>query len=195
MYIEKLKKKLLKEMDRGNFMVKKDYMKYSKEHFVWSEEDLMSAKIEHFILTNEEMRKNPIFSSYQTHRWIIVKCYYSMYHCVLGLLAELGIKTETHFATLLAFELFFVKRVKLIDEKYFDMILKILERVGIIPFEYLKMVKNREEKRFFVQYDVTVSIPKREAKESLEAAEKFTEKMKMVFENLRKAKGGIDTTI
>lgn len=57
------------------------------------------------------------------------------------------------------------------------------------------MVKDKEEKRFFVQYDVTVSIPKREAKESLEVAEKFTEKMKRVFENLRKAKGGIDTTI
>lgn len=195
MDIEKLKRKLLKEMDRGNFTVRKDYMKYSKEHFEWSEEDLMSAKLEQFILTNEEMRKNPIFAKYTTHRWIIVKCYYSMYHCILGLLAELGIKTETHFATLLAFELFFVKRAKLIDEKYFDMILKILKKVGVIPFEYLNMVKDKEEKRFFVQYDVTISIPKREAEESLETAEKFTEKMKTVFENLRKAKSGIDTTI
>lgn len=191
-----LKRKFKEQQNKGTLKIRDDYVKWSSKHMEWSEEDLFSARIEHYFLTNKKIRKNvSLLEEYKNFRWVIVKSYYSMYHAVLALLAEIGIKTETHYATLIAFELLFIKKARLVDERYFSLLLEILDAIGIIPQKYLKIIKTTRRKRFTVQYDVTISIHKRDAEESLKMAEEFTAEMKKVFKELKETKDKMDFDI
>lgn len=103
-------------------------------------------------------------------------------------MAELGFKSETHFATIVAFELFFVRRNKLVEEKFLDMLMKIMERVGTIPYDYIKMFMQARKASHLAQYDVTSSVIKNEAEDSFGTAMEFIEEMKKVYVKLKEAK-------
>lgn len=186
MQISELVKRLKEQEEKG--LLKRDdrYADWSKEHMDKAEFNLLSARIEYLLLTDENIRNSSeLFSKYNKFDWLIIKSYYAMYHSVLALLKELGFKTETHFATIVAFELFFVRRNKLVEEKFLNMLVTVMERVGTIPYDYIKMFMQARKARHIAQYDVTSSIIKNEAEDSFEKAAEFIEEMKMVYGNLK----------
>ncbi len=118
-----------------------------------------------------------------------------MYHAVLTLLAEIGFKTETHFVTIASFELFFIRRNKLVEERFLQILVKVMERVGTIPYDYVRMIIKARKIRYVAQYDVTTSIVKREAEDSFEKAIEFVEEMKIVYDKLKEIKKKLDLEI
>lgn len=193
MEIKELIKRLREEEKRGNLKRAIRHAKWSQEHMNKAEFNLLSARIEYLSLTNESVRKSSeLFSNYEKFDWLTIKSYYAMYHAVLALLAEIGFKTETHFATIASFELFFVRRNKLIKEKFLQMLIKIMDRIGTVPYDYVKMIIRARKTRYVAQYDVTTSIVKREAEDSLDKAIEFVKEMKRVFNKLKEIKKSLD---
>jgi len=189
MEIRELAKRLKEQEEKGAFKKDGIYAKWSQEHMNKAEFNLLSARIEYLLLTDENVRKSSeLFSNYDKFDWLIIKSYYAMYHSVLALLAELGFKSETHFATIVAFELFFVRRNKLVEEKFLDMLMKIMERVGTIPYDYIKMLMQARKARHLAQYDVTSSVVMNEAEDSFEMSIEFIEEMKKVYDKLKEVK-------
>lgn len=108
MEIKDLVKKLKEEENRGNIKRDLNYANWSQEHMNKSDFNLLSARIEKLVLTDEGVRKfSELFAGYNQFDWVTIKSYYAVYHAVLALLSEIGIKTETHFATIGCFDLFF----------------------------------------------------------------------------------------
>ncbi len=193
MEVGELARRLKEQEGKGAFRKNSGYAKWSQEHMNKAEFNLLSARIEYLLLTDENIRKSSeLFSRYSKYDWLIIKSYYSMYHAVLALLAELGFKPETHFATIAAFELFFVRRNRMVEEKFLDMLVKVMERVGAVPREYNRMLIQARNARHAAQYDVTDSIVRGEAEDSFEAAMEFLEEMKRVYGRLKDAKEKLD---
>lgn len=189
MEISELAKRLKGQEEKGAFKKDGRYAKWSQEHMNKAESNLLSARIEYLALTDENVRKSSeLFSKYDKFDWLIIKSYYAMYHSVLAVLAELGFKSETHFATIVAFELFFVRRNKLVEEKFLDMLVKIMKRVGTIPHDYIRMLMQTRKARHLAQYDVTSSVIRNEAEDSFEMSMEFIEEMKKVYGKLKEAK-------
>ncbi|MBI2630024.1 HEPN domain-containing protein [Candidatus Pacearchaeota archaeon] len=147
-----------------------------------SDKDMLSARIERLVLKDKDLRKNIIIKDYSSWDWVIIKSYYAMYHSVLSLLAKLGIQTKTHYITMTAFELFFIKK-KIISEKYLN-IFKIVKESAKISDVYLGEIKEVRQKRFTANYDVEASIQEKEADYCLELAEDFLKEMKRVFQEI-----------
>lgn len=193
MEIKELIKRLREEEKRGNLKIGIRHAKWSQEHMDKAEFNLLSARIEYLSLTNESVRKSSeLFSNYEKFDWLTIKSYYAMYHAVLALLAEIGFKTETHFATIASFELFFVRRNKIVEEKFLQVLIKIMDRVGIVPYDYVRMIIKARKTRYVAQYDVTTSIARREAEDSLDKAMEFVKEMKRVFNELKEIKKSLD---
>lgn len=189
MEVTELAKRLKDEEAKGNLKKDTAYTNWSQEHMNKAGFNLLSARLEYLILTNEDVRSSSeLFSNYDKFDWLIIKSYYAMYHAALALLAEIGFKTETHFATIASFELFFVRRNKLIKEKFLQMFIETMDRIGTIPYDYVKMIIKARKIRHAAQYDVTTSIVKREAEDSLGKAIEFVEEMKRVYNMLKEVK-------
>jgi len=151
-------------------------------HFTKSENDLYSARIERLLLKDSDLRKHPMIKEYVSWDWLIIKSYYSMYHIILSLLAKLGIKTKTHYITLVAFEFFFVKK-DLVDKKYLNLFNQVKESAKVTE-EILNDVKEVRQKRFSANYDVESTIIEREANACFEKAEEFIAEMKKIYTKL-----------
>lgn len=193
MEITELVKRLKDEEIKGNLKRNAAYAKWSEEHMSKAEFNLLSARVEHLILTNEDIRNaSELFSTYDKFDWLIIKSYYAIYHAALALLAEIGFKTETHFATIASFELFFVRRNKLVEEKFLRMFIEIMNRVGTIPYDYVKMIIKARNIRHVAQYDVTTSIVEREAEDSFKKAVEFLEEMRIVYNKLKEVKKNLE---
>lgn len=196
MEISELAQKLRDQEEKGVLRNSASYANWSQEHMNKADFNMLSARIEYLILTDENVRKSSeLFSNYERFDWLIIKSYYSMYHTVLALLAEIGFKTETHFATIAAFELFFIRRNKLVEEKFLRMLVKVMDRVGVISFDYVKMLMRARKARHTAQYDVSTSIVRSEAEDSFEEAMKFLEEMKKVYGKLKETKKNLNFKI
>jgi len=196
MEVKELVKRLEEEEKKGNIKRDVRYANWSQEHMNKAEFNLLSAQIEYLSLMDESVRKSSeLFSNYNKFDWLIIKSYYAMYHAALALLAEIGFKTKTHFATIASFELFFVRRNELVEERFLQMLVKVMERVGTVPYDYVRMIIKARKIRYAAQYDVTTSIARREAEDSFEKATEFVEEMKMVYDRLEEVKKKLDLGI
>lgn len=169
--------------DNGTFIEREKEKELADLHLKKTDKDLISARIERLVLKDKELRKHPIVKEYDSWEWVITKSYYAMYHSILSLLAKLGIRTKTHFVSLIAFELFFVKK-KIVDEKYLDVFNRVKESAKVSD-RYLSEIKEVRQKRFTANYDVEVSIQEKEANHCLEFAEDFIKEMKRVFSEIK----------
>lgn len=176
-------KKIEEGKENGTFIERGKEKELADLHLKKTDEDLISARIERLVLKDKELRKYPIIKEYNSWDWIITKSYYAMYHSILSLLAKLGIRTKTHFVSLIAFELFFVKK-KIVDEKYLDAFNRVKESAKVSD-KYLSEIKEVRQKRFAANYDVEASIQEKEANHCLELAEDFIKEMKRVFSEIK----------
>jgi uncharacterized protein (UPF0332 family) len=172
----------------GTFVEREKEKELADLHMRKAEKDMASARIERLVIKDKELRKHPIVKEYDSWDWAITKSYYAMYHSILSLLAKLGIRTKTHFISLVAFELFFVKK-KIVDEKYLDAFSRVKESAKV-PDRYLNEIKEVRQKRFAANYDVEVSIQEKEADHCLELAEDFIKEMRRVFAEMKNGGSG-----
>ncbi len=142
--------------ENGTFAERDKEKELADLHLKKAEKDMISARIERLLIKDDEMRKHPVIKEYDSWDWAITKSYYAMYHSILSLLAKLGIRTKTHFVSLVAFELFFVKK-KIVAEKYLDAFSRVKESAKV-PDRYLDEIKEVRQKRFTANYDMEASI-------------------------------------
>ena len=169
--------------ENGTFAERDKEKELADLHLKKAEKDMISARIERLLIKDDELRKHPVIKEYDSWDWAITKSYYAMYHSILSLLAKLGIRTKTHFVSLVAFELFFVNK-KIVAEKYLDAFSRVKESAKV-PDRYLDEIKEVRQKRFTANYDMEASIQEKEADHCLELAEDFVKEIRRVFAEMK----------
>ncbi len=125
--------------------------------------------------TNKEAQKAlALPEDYMNDEWVIITAYYSMYVAALALLAKLGYRSKTHTATILALEMFFVKK-ELIDQRY---LLMFKHAHSQIDQQDITDLSRRKEDRETAQYSVTKAATHSIAEASMKNAVSFVNKVK-----------------
>lgn len=110
--------------------------------------------------------------------WIVITAYYAMYHSALAALASIGYKSDNHTATIIALEVFFVKK-NILEKEFLDK----LKQARELEEEYVQKLRHARRQRETAQYGVTEETGKDAAEKLLKDARKFVDRM----ENLVKA--------
>jgi len=128
--------------------------------------------------TNKDAQKAlQLPETYSNDEWVIITAYYSMYVASLALLAKLGYRSNTHTATILALERFFVKK-ELIEPHYLAMFKHAHEQISEKDVETLSKEK---ENRETAQYEVTKAVTHSIAEASRKNAVAFVNKVKSLL--------------
>jgi len=126
------------------------------------------------------VRIDPAFTAYD---WVIIAGYYAMYHASLSCLAKIGFKSESHAATVMAMEYFFVHKQKKLEKEYADL----LGRAKGLEEQYVRMIWRIKERRETAQYQVDKDVSKRAAEEVLEDATRFVQRAAKLHEEMEEA--------
>lgn len=113
-----------------------------------------------------------ISASYVAYDWVIVSAYYAMYHAALGALAALGFKSEDHDATRTALLYYYVLEGSL-ESRY----VATLEKARKLEEEYVQKLYNAKRTRRIAQYSVEGEFSKAEAKNLIEDAQQFVNRI------------------
>jgi len=110
--------------------------------------------------------------------WIIVGCYYAVYHSALALITKKGFSSKNHLATLCALiKFYYQKKEKALTEEEIKLVSKSsLEKQEVSYFAYAK------EKRETASYGLSEEFNKREAESLLEKTIKFLNKSREILE-------------
>ena len=150
-----------------NFYVAKEIIKSEKETEHLSNSHLKKA--EYNLKFINFLEKNKSF-----YDWIIVGCYYTIYHCALALISKKGYSSKNHLATLCALIKFYYGKldkedIKLVSESS-------LEKEEVSYFVYAK------EKRETASYEISEEFNKTEAIDLKEKTIQFLNKTREILE-------------
>lgn len=120
-------------------------------------------------LAKEALR---ISDSYAAYDWVIVSAYYAMYHAAMGALAALGFKSEDHEATRVGLIYYYVLEGSL-ESRY----VTALEKVRKLEEEYVQKLYKAKRTRQIAQYSVEGEFSKIEAKNIIEDAVGFVNRI------------------
>ncbi len=109
--------------------------------------------------------------------WIIVGCYYTIYHSTLALITKKGFSSKNHLATLCTLIKFYYCQKKVLGIKEIELVSKSsLEKEEVNYFAYAK------EKRETASYGISEEFNKKEAEELLKKTIKFLNKTREILE-------------
>ncbi len=129
---------------------------------------------------NEEAKKVlNIPRDFSAFDWIVITAYYAMYHSALAALASIGYKSDNHTATIIALEVFFVKK-NLLEKEFLDK----LKQARELEEEYVQKLRHARRQRETAQYGVTEETGKDAAEKLLKDARNFVDRMEKLIEAL-----------
>ena len=100
------------------------------KHLEMADKNLELMSIISELSKNKEAQKAlKLPDNYSNNEWVIVTSYFAMYHSALALLAKVGYKSDTHTATIIALEKFFIKK-ELIEQECLAMFKHANEQVN-----------------------------------------------------------------
>ena len=111
--------------------------------------------------------------------WMVITSYYAMYHSALAALASIGYKSDNHTATIIALEVFFVKK-NLLEKEFLDK----LEQARELEEEYVQKLRHARKQRETAQYEVTEETGKDAAEKLLKDARHFVDRMEKLTKDL-----------
>ena len=115
---------------------------------------------------NEEANKAlNIPRDFSAFDWIVITAYYAMYHSALAALASICYKSDKHTATIIAIEVFFVKK-NLLEKEFLDK----LKQARELEEEYVQKLRHARRQRETAQYGVTEETGKDAAEKLLRMA-------------------------
>lgn len=131
------------------------------------------------VLSSEEDAKTALrlpkdFSAFD---WVVVTAYYAMYHSALAALASVGYKSDNHTATIVALEIFFVRK-KLLEPEFLDK----LKQARELEEEYVRKLRQARRQRETAQYVVTEETGKDAAEKLLGDAQLFVNRIERLIE-------------
>lgn len=113
-----------------------------------------------------------ISDSYVAYDWVIVSAYYAMYHAALGALAALGFKSEDHEATRVGLLYYYVLEGSL-ESRYVSS----LGKARKLEEDYIRKLYEAKKTRRIAQYSVEEEFSKVEAKNLVEDAQHFVNRI------------------
>src|SRR3989338_6787495 len=105
--------------------------------------------------------------------WIVITSYYAMYHSALAALASISYKSDNHTATIVALEVFFVKK-NLLEKEFLDK----LKQARELEEEYVQKLRHAKRQRETAQYGVTEETGKDAAEKLLKDARNFIDRIR-----------------
>ena len=112
--------------------------------------------------------------------WVVVSAYYSMYHSALAVLASIGYKSSTHTTTLIALEVYFVKK-QLLEKEFLEKLKSAME----FEEEYIEKFRHARRQRETAQYGVTEATGKEAAARVLKDAQEFVNRIDKLIVDLK----------
>lgn len=157
--------------DSFNFYLKKEMIKSEKENKFLPLSHLKKAeynlKFINFLEDNQKF-----------YDWIIVGCYYTIYHSALALITKKGFSSKNHLATLCALIKFYYLQNKILSKEEIELVSKSsLEKEEVSYFAYAK------EKRETASYGLSEEFNKVEAKDLRKKTILFLNKCREILEN------------
>lgn len=110
--------------------------------------------------------------------WIIVGCYYTIYHSALALITKKGFSSKNHLATLCALIKLYYLPNKVLSKEEIELVSRSsLEKEEVSYFAYAK------EKRETASYGLSEEFNKAEAEDLLKKTVQFINKCREILEN------------
>ncbi len=150
-----------------DFYISKELIRLEKEKNYLSRSHLKKAE-DNFKFVNF-LEKNNVF-----YNWMIVGCYYTIYHCALSLITKKGYSSKNHLATLCALIKFYYGKLSEDDIKLVS--ISSFEKEEVSYFVYAK------EKREIASYGVSEEFNKVEAIDLKDKTIQFLNKTREILE-------------
>ena len=150
-----------------NFYTNKEMIKIEKETTHLSKSHLKKAEYNFKFINFLEENKS-------FYDWIIVGCYYTIYHCALALISKKGYSSKNHLATLCALIKFYYGRLNEEDIRLVS--ISSLEKEEVSYFVYAK------EKRETASYGISEEFNRDEAIDLRKKTIQFLNKTREILE-------------
>lgn len=129
---------------------------------------------------NDEAKKVlKIPEDFSAYDWVVITVYYAMYHSASAALAAIGYKSDNHTATIIALEVFFVRK-NLLEQEFLDKLKQAIE----LEEEYIQKFRRAKRQRETAQYGVTEETGKDAAEKVLKDAREFVNRMERLIDEL-----------
>ncbi|MCD6522612.1 MAG: HEPN domain-containing protein [Candidatus Diapherotrites archaeon] len=132
--------------------------------------------------SNEQKKMLKLPEDFSAYDWVVITAYYAMYHSALAALASIGYKSDNHTATILALEVFFVRK-NLLEKEFLDK----LKEARELEEEYIQKFRMARRQRETAQYGVTKETGKNAAERLLKDARKFVNRMEQLVGDLERS--------
>lgn len=134
--------------------------------------------------SNEEAKKIvKLPSEFTAFDWVVITGYYVMYHSALAALASVGYKSDNHTATIIALEVYFVRK-NLLGKEFLDK----LKQARELEEEYIQKLRRARRQRETAQYGVTEETEKNAAEKLLKDAGEFVNRMERLIDGLKETR-------
>lgn len=169
----------LKEFEERGLCGKTPFIKRLVPHFMEkARHNLLFSTAACDLSNNEEAKKVlKLPEGFSAFDWVVITAYYVMYHSALAALASIGYKSDNHTATVIALEVYFVKK-NLLEKEFLDR----LKQARGLEEEYVQKLRRARKQRETAQYGVTEEMGKEAAEKMLKDAGTFVNRMEKLIE-------------
>lgn len=151
------------------FFLKKSIIKREPDSFFLSKSHLLKAEENlDFVLF---LKNNDKF-----HNWMIVGCYYVIYHASLALITSKGYSSKNHLATLCTLIKCYFYANDLLSDKDVEIV-----AVSALKREEFECFFNAKEKREIASYSINDTVNKQQAKELFDEMIHFLNKTREIL--------------
>ncbi len=176
--INLLKKKIENYLKKGQLVQNDDNKQFEKLFLKKARKNITVASLLFKISDEEDIKKLlKLSSDFETYDWTIVASYYAMYVSALAAIAKLGMKSESHAATIAVLEYNYVHKNKVLEKKDIQK----LSDAHSISKELITKLLEIKGKRETAQYDATPAISREIAISASESAKEFVTKIEEVI--------------
>ena len=157
--------------------VEKSFNFYLKKEAIIRENETEFLPISHLKKAEYNLRFiNFLNDNKKFYDWIIVGCYYTIYHSALALITKKGFSSKNHLATLCALIKFYYIKEKALSREEIELVSKSsLEKEEVSYFAYAK------EKRETASYGISEEFNKIEAEDLLGKTIQFLNKCREIL--------------
>jgi len=157
--------------------VEKSFNFYVKKEAIMRENETKFLPISHLKKAEYNLKFiNFLNDNKKFYDWIIVGCYYAIYHSALALITKKGFSSKNHLATLCALIKFYYIDEKALSKEEIELVSKSsLEKEEVSYFAYAK------EKRETASYGLSEEFNKIEAEDLLKKTVQFLNKCRLIL--------------
>jgi len=152
---------------------------YLKKEMIKEEKETKFLHVSHLNKAEYNLKfVNFLAEQKRFYDWVIVGCYYTIYHSALALITKKGFSSKNHLATLCSLIKFYYIQDKMLSKEEIELVSKsALEKEEISYFTYAK------EKREIASYGLSEEFNKIEAEDLLKKTVQFLNKCREILES------------